>query len=532
MGDFISFADFARQARQIRESVEEGANGPAPLVLLHMTKLGSYQVVHSHLAAALVDARATSTAAYRIEDRARGRAGLRRLLEGLMTPAAAHPLDIVYSDIVDEVVVLRITRRIRREAARAVERYYASRPTRSDLERFSVRGIHLGDLVYDKFIQSGNPVVDPMSPALRRHLMRFSQHAIALDEYCDGHIIDCFVSGASAHEPGVPSRVAAKRARPAFIATQDLAVRLSTHRPIWNLESMDYRVRLARLPEQRRQNLNEMARGFVDELVVEGSGDLTTTGQRPWAVDPEAASVLPPEDGRPQVLVAVHSFYDDPHASGLGLFPDFYAWIEHLTTVMARSDYRWILKLHPDQRDDRIGVRPALDRLLETYDQAMILPDGVSHPQLLAGGIDLALTVYGTIGFEYPAAGVPVLTAGPLNLHRPFAYCLHAETVEEYDRYLLDPASWRYVIPREEILDFVAMHYLHRATFPFHTVPFVERHLEGSGDFFKDAGFPDLWAKEVTRAESDSMMSDLRQWVESGTYDFQAFLADRDHAGQ
>lgn len=530
MGDFASFADFSQQCRDWTSSDARAHRG-TPLVLLHMTKLGSFQVVHTHLAAALVEARSTRTAAYRIEDSARGTVGLDWLLKRLTKRVAAHPLDVVYSSIVDEVVVLHITRRIRREATRAVQRYFASSPTRRDLERFSVRGIHIGDLVYDKFIQTGHPVVDPQSQALRSHLLRFALHAIVLDEFCDSRDIDCFVSGASAHEPGVPSRVAAKRARPAFIATQDLAVRLSTHRPIWNLESMDYRGRLARLSEPRRQSLMEMARGFVDGLVLEGSGDLTTTGQRPWAVDSQAETLLPPKDGQPRVLVAVHSFYDDPHAAGLGLFPDYYDWIEHLTTVMAHSDYRWLFKLHPDQRDDRIGVRPAVERLLEPYDQAVILPEGVSHPQLLAGGIDLALTIYGTIGFEYPAAGVPVLTAGPLNPHRPFSYCLHAETVEEYDRYLLDPSSWRYVIPRDEILDYVAMHYLHPAKFPFHAVPIVERHLEGSGDFFKDQGFPDLWAKEVTRAQSESIVSDLRAWVESGTYDFQAFLADRDHPG-
>jgi hypothetical protein len=318
-----------------------------------------------------------------------------------------------------------------------------------------------------------------------------------------------------------------KRARSVIVATQDFAVRLSPNRPVWNLQSADYRTRFSRLPVERRRKLLEESERFVARLVHDGDGDLTVTGQRPWAASKAAGESLSIRRDRPCVLVAVHSFYDDPHAAGVGIFPDFFDWLEHLKVIMERCDYDWLVKLHPDQRDNRLGVRTAIELLFQSRPEARILPEEVGHRQLLASGIDLALTVYGTIGFEYPAAGVPVLTAGPLNPHRPYSYCLHAETLEEYDRYLMDPASWRYAIPREEIWEYVAMHYLQNATYPFHEIPLVKRHLEGSGDYFKSEGFPDLWAIEVTRAASEAIVRQLRDWLDSGTYSFEAFLADR-----
>ncbi len=503
--------------------------GTRSIVLLHMTKMGFSQVVHTHLSAVLAERDTARTVAYRFERRPPALRRMRLAFDRVLgRPQRTDRLDVRYADIVDETVVLLPSRSACREVDREVARYRASGPSRQDLERFTVRGVPIGDLVYDKVVRVGHVVVDPLHPDVLRYLEQFAEHVIALDDYFDRNEVLGVVSASAAYEPGIASRVAVKRAVPAFIAGQDASIRVSTHRPRANLESMDYRSRLARLPPQRRDGLIEEARRFVSGLVDGESGDLTTSGQRPWATDRAAVALDPAVNAdRLTVLVAVHSFYDDPHAAGVGLFPDFFTWIEHLVGLFDGSEYRWLFKLHPDQRDDRIGVRSAIETLLGPHEHALILDEGVGHPQLLASGIDLVLTVYGTIGFEYPAAGVPVLTAGPENPHRPFTYCRHADTVEEYDAFLLDPTAWAYPIQTDEILEYVAMHYLQKADYPFHDLPFVRRHLSGSGQYFKSADFPDLWAAEATDEHTEALMEDLRAWVDSGTYDFRAFLADR-----
>lgn len=518
------FAGFARSLRD-RRSVDDGTNGA--VILVHMTKYGSYQVVQAHLLAALRELHGLRTVAYRVDDATR-RERLLRWVGRFLGRASEHPLDRVYRDVVDEVVVLPVTPSVRRQARREVARFLRTRPDRRALEQFTARGVHIGDLAYDKFIQTGHPVVDTAHPDLVPVLAEFVEHVIALEDLCDQRDVAWFVSIGSNHQPGVTTRVAIKRARPTVVADHDSAFRLSRHRPQMSRGPLDHRARFARLSPATKARLIEQADRFVRDLVDDGSGDLTATGQRPWAQGSTKGSLEPSSGDRPRILVAVHSFYDDPHAVGINLFPDFYAWIEHLVGLMRRTDYEWLFKLHPDQRDDRMGVRAAVERLLAPHACARILPDGVGHPELLDAGVDLALTVYGTIGFEYPAAGVPVLTAGPDNPHGSYAYCLHAQTVEEYDRYLLDPSSWRYEIPRDEILEYVAMQYLHKATFPFHRPSVVRDHLAGSGDYFKSPDFRDIWAQGVTTDDSEAMLADFREWIESGTFSLRAFLADRD----
>lgn len=519
-----TFADFARSLRA-RQSADTDSSGS--IVLVHMTKYGSYQVVQAHLVAAIRELHRLPTVAYRIDDSTL-RERVFRWVGRLLGRTSQHPLDHVYRDMVDEVVVLPVTLSVRLRARREVTRFLRARPDRRALEQFTARGVHIGDLAYDKYIQTGHPVVDTAHPDLAPVLVEFVEHVIALEDLCDRRDVAWFVSIGSNHQPGVTTRVAIKRARPMIVADHDNAFRLSRHRPQMSRGPLDHHARFARLSPASKARLLEEADRFVRDLVDDGSGDLTVTGQRPWAQGPTKGLVEPSSSDRPRILVAVHSFYDDPHAVGVNLFPDFYAWIEHLVGLMHRTDYEWLFKLHPDQRDDRMGVRAAVETLLEPHGCARILPDGVGHPELLGAGVDLALTVYGTIGFEYPAAGVPVLTAGPDNPHGTYAYCLNAQTVEEYDRYLLDPSSWRYEIPRDEILEYVAMQYLHTATFPFHRPSVVRDHLAGNGDYFKSPDFRDIWAQGVTADDSEAMLADFREWIESGTFSLRAFLADRD----
>lgn len=518
------FATVARALRA-RHSVHPEAQGS--VVLVHMTKYGSYQVVQAHILAALRELHALPTIAYRIDD-AGVRERVSRWFRRLRGRRSDHALDEVYRDIADEIAVLTVTPSVRRRARREVTRFLRTRPDRRALERFSVGGVRIGHLAYDKFIQTGHPVVDTAHPGLAPVLIEFVEHLLLLQDLCDRRDVAWFVSTGPNHQPGVITRVAIDRARPIIVAGQDHAFRLSEYRPFTSGASLDDRARFARLSPETRTRLLTAADRFVRDLVDDGSRDLSATGQRPWAESSAMAGLEPSGNGRPRVLVAVHSLYDDPHAGGINLFPDFFTWIEHLAGLVERTDYEWVFKLHPDQRDDGMGVRPAIERLLEPFCRARILPEGVKHRELLDAGIDLALTVYGTIGFEYPAAGVPVLAAGPLNPHASYAYCLTPQTVEEYDRYLLDPASWRYDIPRDEILEYVAMHYLHDAEFPFHRPAVVRDHLTGSGDYFKSPDFRDIWARGASAADSESMITDFSEWIASGTYSLRAFLADRD----
>jgi hypothetical protein len=79
-------------------------------------------------------------------------------------------------------------------------------------------------------------------------------------------------------------------------------------------------------------------------------------------------------------------------------------------------------------------------QLKKQYPQFTFIEGKTSNHLLIQEGFDLALTVHGTLGHEFPYFGIPVLTAGD-NPHANYDFCTHARTREEYESFLWDPSQ-------------------------------------------------------------------------------------------
>lgn len=494
------------------------------VVLVPMVKQGIYQVVQHRLASVLAEREGARVLAY-TTDIPKPK-DYRRFLwrRWLQKSCINEEMAAAYADLCDEGVVLRARWAAHREAKREVQRYLASSPSRRELERFSVRGQKIGDLVYDQYIKAGHVRVEPADPELRPYLHVAALHAIVVDDLLLARDVCWTVVSSTALYGGVAARAAHRHGIPWIVATQDHA-----YRPRIDQDRPDiataFRRRFVEIPSEARERLLKKARTLIADVRFRLRPDWMSSA------NDAAKPAKPDRRVKPTVLVAVHSFYDDPHAAGVSLFPDFLAWIEHLMVLARQSDYRWKFKLHPGQREESLGVRAVIEEMLSSLPDATVLKDEVTHQELLDEGVDLVLTVYGTIGFEYPLVNVPVLTAAPLNPHHPYPYCIHADSVDHYDAVVLNRNRWSYEISESDLEEYVVMRYVLQASSPFHRVPLVAGNLrENSGEFFKQAAFTDLWRATVQEEELEVLDRCLRDWIDSGEFSLNAFLADQDVA--
>lgn len=160
-----------------------------------------------------------------------------------------------------------------------------------------------------------------------------------------------------------------------------------------------------------------------------------------------------------KIMICPHIFEEDCYFCGEQIFDNnYFAWLCHLGELSnITPDYDWYLKMHPHamRRDFMI-----IDMILNKYPKIKKIPANVSPIQLKEEGISYALTVYGTIGHEYPNLGIQVINAGN-NPHSAFDFTWNPRTKKEYDDLIMNLYKLEPKKDTEGMYQFYSLNYLY-----------------------------------------------------------------------
>jgi hypothetical protein len=136
-----------------------------------------------------------------------------------------------------------------------------------------------------------------------------------------------------------------------------------------------------------------------------------------------------PQQRNIKILIASHCFNDAPHVYGNFLFSDFFDWLDFLGNFSNKQkDFNWYIKLHPSYYDRNYEN---IQYFINKYKNFNLLPKHITHSELINEGINLALTVHGSIAYEYSYFNIPVITAGP-NPSMSYNYCFNPTSKKKY----------------------------------------------------------------------------------------------------
>jgi len=221
------------------------------------------------------------------------------------------------------------------------------------------------------------------------------------------------------------------------------------------------------------------------------------------------------ESTRTKVLIATHCFFDSPHSYGNNLFPDFHEWLDFLGQMSMETDYDWYIKTHPDYL---AGTKEVIDSFIKKYPKFHLLPADSSHHQIIAEGINVALTTYGTIGFEYAALGVPVVNASLNNPHIAYNFNLHPKNIEEYREILRNIDHIDLNIDKNEVYEYYFMKHLNSTSdWLFGNYRQMEDEVGGYSEQFTPKVYG-VWVRKWTREKHDRLITVLNTFVESGDF--------------
>jgi hypothetical protein len=145
------------------------------------------------------------------------------------------------------------------------------------------------------------------------------------------------------------------------------------------------------------------------------------------------------------------------------LFPDYYEWLIFLMNLSKKTNYEWYIKLHPyylEYFDDTYDV--VKDLISKKYKNINWIDPKISNKQLIEEGINITLTVHGTVGSEFPFFNVPVVNASLNNPHVHYNFNINPVDLEGYYKtikrlHLIKKDK----IKRKELLEYFYMHNLY-----------------------------------------------------------------------
>lgn len=164
------------------------------------------------------------------------------------------------------------------------------------------------------------------------------------------------------------------------------------------------------------------------------------------------------ENNKIKIMICPHIFEEDCLYCGEQIFDNnYFAWLCHLGELSEKTpNYDWYLKIHPSSSKRDLVI---IDMILQRYPNIKKIPLHVSPMQLQEEGIEYALTVYGSIGHEYPAIGIQVINAG-LNPHSAFDFTWNPTTKEEYDNLIFHLGDLEKKQDMEELYQFYSLEHL------------------------------------------------------------------------
>ena len=426
-----------------------------------------------------------------------------------------HDFAIYRSFGTDGFVRPQVNRNQSVRAAQLAEHIYRGLKTKSDIESISVDGVLLGDLIYDSYLKILDKATIEIADEGFKDFLRVSiGYYVFWDDYFKQHDVCAVNTSHAVYSNAIPLRLALKKGIPAFVSNATDVYRLSSKKMFNRHEFFGFKKEFRMLPSNIQKAGMEQAKKRI-ELRFSGKAAVDMYYSTKSSFGPDKAERLLEESPRIKVLIASHSFSDSPHVYGNNLFPDFYEWLVFLGKMTLETDYDWYIKTHPDYLPNTMNV---IKSFIQKYPKFHLLPADSSHHQIIAEGINVVLTTYGTIGFEYAALGVPVVNASLNNPHIAYNFNLHPKSVDEYRETLRNLEQINLKIDINEVYEYYFMKHLYKSSnWLFDNYEKMQEELGGYYEQYSPKIY-EAWMLELSFAKHAGILEKLDIFVDSGEY--------------
>jgi hypothetical protein len=389
---------------------------------------------------------------------------------------------------------------------------------KTSLLNLELNGIRIGDIFYDWYLRKNLlDTVDFNETNFEDDFQFFACAFYWWHEYFESNEVDSVFLSHTVYQQALLVRIGLHFGVDVFLVGNDRLYHLNSDKKWSDIEFLEYEPKSIK---QFGYKIDlERSKAEIKKL-RNGKG---TTAAHAYASGYDGMTIanIIRNKNSINILIACHCFSDAPHAAGDMLFPDFREWLNYIGLISSKTSFNFYAKAHPHFWDsDKLHFRSFLDE----YPNIHEIPSTYSNLELFRQGINVVLTIHGTIAFEAAYEGILVINASLNSPHVNYSFSLSPRSIDEYERVLFDiPRILRsWTVNPAEVEHFFDLHHLRRNQ----NVIFGEegsnfyRNIGGYIEQFTNTKVFDEWIENSAVYRPEILIVKIRKFLAGSSYLF------------
>ena len=309
---------------------------------------------------------------------------------------------------------------------------------KKDILKLKFLDIKIGDLVYDEYLRKYNlPTIDPSSKKFQKYFYTMTQLFVFWYNYFDNNKVKAVIASHTVYTIGLIPRIAIFKKIKTYNVGVSYAYSLSKKNYLRLSGFENFKVDFLKIKKIIKKDLIKISENHLNRRIL-GKDSATHNIEYGLSVSPFKKEKLHNKNykTKEKILVASHCFTDAVHAYGDALFPDYYDWLNYLGKLSNKMDYEWIIKIHPAQYNRNLEQ---MNNFLRKFKKFSLIEKNKSHNEIISENkILYVLTVYGSVGHEYPLFGIPVINASINNPHQAYKFNYNPSSIKKYEHLIMN----------------------------------------------------------------------------------------------
>ncbi len=382
--------------------------------------------------------------------------------------------------------------------------------------------IPFGDLIYDTYLKINFvPTVDFNSDKFQTFLLDFIKLIVYWEDYLEKNNVKAVIGVHAQYSYGIIHRIAVFKNIITVMHSEGKLFRITKKNYFQHSEFHSFKKEFKKLPKELKLRALQKGQQLIKNRLGGASGIKSghTFISKSSFSNNFKKRVLVKKNNKLNILITTQDFFDSINVYGRFFFTDYYEWIKFLAEMSNKTKFNWYIKDHPSYEGKFKRYQPftsnVTDELCKKYPNLIKIPSDTSHKQIISEGIDYALTVYGSVQFEYPYYGVPVLTASRATPTINYNFCIHSKNYNDYKQKILNLKKVKKKIDKKSMHEFYFMNFSYHnqdVVYPLYNkfnLKFKKWDLYWSETFYK------FWIDNFNTNQHNNILKTIENFINS-----------------